>query len=415
MTASAASVLIVVPPVPDWREVYDRPCHHPGVLRSVERIVTTHVGSLIRPPALRDALRARERDREAWDAAVRTAVSDVVRRQVEAGIDVVDDGEYSKTGFTAYVSDRLSGFEMQPSPKGQSAMLNVGRDRRAFSDFYREYDATEGQADTGMTAVCVGPIAYRGLATLERDFANLRAAMREAGAAEGFIPAAAPGTIELQRVNAHYPSQEDYLFAIADAMRVEYRAIVDAGFILQLDDPRVVVQWDLLEPAPTLADYRTFAELRIEAINRALAGIPEDRVRYHLCWGSWHGPHTTDIPLRDILDLVLRVRAGAYSIESANARHAHEWTVWESVKLPAGKTLIPGVISHNTNAVEHPELVAQRIETFARLVGRDNVIAGADCGFAQGAFYQRVHPSIMWAKLRSLADGARLATAHLWR
>ena len=198
-------------------------------------------------------------------------------------------------------------------------------------------------------------------------------------------------------------------------MRTEYQAIVEAGFILQLDDPRVVVQWDLQDPAPTVAEYRAFAELRIAALNRAIAGLPEDRMRYHLCWGSWHGPHTTDIPLADIVDLVLRVGVGGYSIESANARHAHEWTVWERARLPAGKVLIPGVISHNTNAVEHPDLIAQRIVTFARLVGRENVIAGADCGFAQGAAYRRVHPSIMWAKLRALADGARLASARLWR
>ena len=385
------------------------------VRRSSERVLTTHVGSLIRPPELLDAMRARDRDPARWNAAVSTAVRDVVQRQRDAGIDIVDDGEYSKTGFTAYVTDRLEGFEFRPPPPGQSAMLNRGRDRRAFPDFYREYDATEGQTEGGMTAVCVGPIAYRGREVLERDFANLRAAMREAGADEAFIPAAAPGTIELQRTNAYYPSEETYLFAIADAMRTEYQAIVEAGFILQLDDPRVVVQWDLQDPAPTVAEYRAFAELRIAALNRAIAGLPEDRMRYHLCWGSWHGPHTTDIPLADIVDLVLRVGVGGYSIESANARHAHEWTVWERARLPAGKVLIPGVISHNTNAVEHPDLIAQRIVTFARLVGRENVIAGADCGFAQGAAYRRVHPSIMWAKLRALADGARLASARLWR
>jgi 5-methyltetrahydropteroyltriglutamate--homocysteine methyltransferase len=386
------------------------------MLRSAKRILTTHVGSLIRPPEIVALLPSREREPDRWNAAVSSAVTDVVRRQVEAGIDIVDDGEYSKTGFTAYVSDRLTGFELRPPPPGQSAMLNVGRDRRAFPDFYRDYDAAQPEAQSGgMTAVCVAPITYRGTATLERDFANLRAAMAASGAAEAFVPAAAPGTIELQRINAYYPSDEGYLLAIADAMRTEYRAIVDAGFILQLDDPRVVVQWDLQDPAPTVREYRAFMELRIEALNRAIAGLPRDRVRYHLCWGSWHGPHTTDIPLADIVDLVLRVNAGAISVESANARHAHEWTVWGKTKLDPDRILIPGVISHNTNAVEHPELVAQRIETFARIVGRENVIAGADCGFAQGAAYRRVHPSIMWAKLRALADGARLASARLWR
>lgn len=303
---------------------------------------------------------------------------------------------------------------MRPPPSGQSAVLNRGRDRRAFAEFYREYDATQGQSEGGSTAVCVGPIAYVGMATLRTDLVSLRAAIAEAGVEEAFVPAAAPGTIELQRVNAYYPTEEAYLLAIADAMAVEYRTIVEAGFVLQVDDPRVVVQYDLVDPAPTAAEYRAFAERRIEALNRALAGLPEDRIRYHLCWGSWHGPHTTDVPLADIVDLVLRVRAGAISVESANGRHAHEWTVWERVGLPPGKVLIPGVISHNTNTVEHPELVAQRIETFARILGRENVIAGADCGFAQGAFYRRVHPSIMWAKLRALADGARIASERLW-
>jgi 5-methyltetrahydropteroyltriglutamate--homocysteine methyltransferase len=388
------------------------------VRRSTERILTTHVGSLIRPPELIDALRARRRDGAdlaAWDGAVRRAVADVVRRQVDAGIDIPDDGEYSKTGFTAYVNDRLSGFEMRPPPPGQKAALNVGRDRRAFPDFYREYDATEGQSEgAGLTTVCVGPIRYTGQTTLAADLETLRAATRACGVEEAFVPAAAPGTIELQRVNEHYRSQEDYLFAIADAMREEYRRIVDAGFVLQVDDPRVVVQYDLQDPAPSIAEYRAFMERRIAALERALRGIPQDRVRYHLCWGSWHGPHTTDVPLAEILDLVLRLPVGAISVESANARHAHEWTVWERVRLPDDKILIPGVISHNTNTVEHPELVAQRIETFARLVGRESVIAGADCGFAQGAFYRRVHPSIMWAKLRTLADGARLASARLF-
>jgi len=385
------------------------------VRRSIERILTTHVGSLIRPPELLDALRARQAgDDGAWGGAVVRAVHDVVRRQVESGIDIPNDGEYSKTGFTAYVSERLTGFEMRPPPPGQSAMLNRGRDRRAFADFYREYDTTEGQSESGLAAVCVGPIAYRGQATLRTDLDTLRAATADAGATEAFVPAAAPGTIELQRTNAYYPTEEAYLFAIADAMRTEYRAIVDAGFVLQVDDPRVVVQYDLMDPAPTIAEYRAFAEVRVEALNRALAGIPADRVRYHLCWGSWHGPHTTDVALADIVDLVLRVNAGAISIESANARHAHEWTVWTTVKLPPGRILIPGVISHNTNTVEHPELVAQRIETFARLVGRENVIAGTDCGFAQGAFYRRVHPTIMWAKLAALSEGARRATTRLW-
>ncbi len=385
--------------------------------RSTDRILTTHVGSLVRPPELLDVLRRHQRGEASagWDAAVRRAVVDVVRRQVEAGIDVPSDGEYSKAGFTAYLNERLDGFEMRPPPPGQSRVLNRGRDRRAFADFYAEYDAQEGQPEGGdLAATCVREVRYRGQDALRRDLETLAAAARAAGVEEAFIPAAAPGTVELQRPNAYYPSEEDYLDAIAGAMREEYRAIVEAGFVLQVDDPRVVVQYDLQDPAPSVDDYRAFAARRIAALDHALAGLPADRIRYHLCWGSWHGPHTTDISLADIVDLVLGVHAGAISLESANPRHAHEWTVWRTVKLPPGKVLIPGVISHNTNAVEHPELVAQRIETFARLVGKENVIAGADCGFAQGAFYRRVHPSIMWAKLRALAEGARVASERLW-
>ncbi|MEE3005210.1 MAG: hypothetical protein VX638_07125 [Chloroflexota bacterium] len=224
----------------------------------------------------------------------------------------------------------------------------------------------------------------------------------------------APGTIELQRKNEFYPTDEAYLFAIADAMHEEYKAIVDAGFILQLDDPRVVTQYGMPDPAPTMEEYRKFATLRVDAINHALKGIPEDRVRYHLCWGSWHGPHVTDVPLKDIVDIVLRVQAGAYCIEAANPRHMHEWQVWEDVALPDGKILIPGMVAHTTNLVEHPELVAWRITNYARLVGRENVIAGSDCGFSQGAFTVRVHSSIMWAKLQALTEGAVLATKQLW-
>jgi len=262
--------------------------------------------------------------------------------------------------------------------------------------------------------VCTGPITYQGQAAVQSDIATFKAALAGVNPAEAFIPAVAPGTIELQRRNTYYPTDEAYLFAIAEAMREEYRAIVDAGFVLQLDDPRVVTQYGMPDPAPSIAAYRKFAELRVEAINHALAGIPSDRVRYHLCWGSWHGPHVTDVPLKDIVDIVLRVRADAYSVEAANPRHEHEWQVWEDVKLPDGKILIPGVVAHTTNLVEHPELIAWRITTYARLVGRENVIAGTDCGFSQGAFTPRVHHSIMWAKLQALAEGAALATKQLW-
>jgi 5-methyltetrahydropteroyltriglutamate--homocysteine methyltransferase len=385
--------------------------------RSTDRILTTHVGSLVRPPALVELMRAKENgqayDQQELAARVRSSVQEVVHKQVETGIDIPSDGEYGKPSFSGYVNERLSGFERRPRDPNESPLLNWGRDRQLFREFYEEYDRATGSA-SGHPVVCTGPITYQGQAAVQSDIATFKAALAEVNPAEAFIPAVAPGTIELQRRNTYYPTDEAYLFAIAEAMREEYRAIVDAGFILQLDDPRVVTQYGMPDPAPSIADYRKFAELRVEAINHALAGIPSDRVRYHLCWGSWHGPHVTDVPLKDIVDIVLRVRTDAYSVEAANPRHEHEWQVWEDVKLPDGKILIPGVVAHTTNLVEHPELIAWRITTYARLVGRENVIAGTDCGFSQGAFTPRVHHSIMWAKLQALAEGATLATRQLW-
>jgi 5-methyltetrahydropteroyltriglutamate--homocysteine methyltransferase len=263
-------------------------------------------------------------------------------------------------------------------------------------------------------AVCVAPIRYTGEAEVQRDIANFKAALARAGVAEGFLPVAAPASVIPDRKNEYYASDEEMLEAIADAMRVEYRAIVDAGLLLQLDDARAAVTYDRMVPPASFADYRRWLEVQVEAINHATQGIPRERIRYHVCWGSWPGPHTSDVPLKDIVDLVLRVRAGAYLIEAANPRHEHEWRVWENATLPEGTILVPGVISHATNVVEHPELVAERIVRFARLVGRDNLIAGTDCGFAQGPFHRRVHPSIMWAKLEALAEGARLASRELW-
>jgi 5-methyltetrahydropteroyltriglutamate--homocysteine methyltransferase len=340
-------------------------------------------------------------------------VAAVVRQQAEAGIDIPSDGEYSKPNFSGYVNERLTGFERRARTPGESPVLNWGRDRKQFREFYEEYDKTQGESGTG-PVVCTGPITYVGQAAVQSDIENFTAALQGVQVEEAFIPAVAPGTIELQRRNEYYPTAADYLYAIAEAMREEYRAIVDAGFLLQIDDPRVVAQYDMLDPAPSLTEYRKFAALRVEALNHALADIPAERVRYHLCWGSWHGPHTTDVPLRDIVDLVLTVRAEAYSIEAANPRHEHEWQVWEAIRLPAGKLLIPGVVAHTTNTVEHPELIAWRLTNFARLVGRENVIAGTDCGFSQGAFNPRLHPSIVWTKLRALAEGAALATKRLW-
>jgi 5-methyltetrahydropteroyltriglutamate--homocysteine methyltransferase len=352
-------------------------------------------------------------DQEALAARVRGAVRDVVQQQIEVGIDIISDGEYGKPSFSGYVNERLSGFTRRPRDPNESPLLNWGRDRQLFREFYEAYDRASGSA-SGAPVVCIGPIAYQGQAAVQSDIEHFQAALAEIHPTEAFIPAVAPGTIELQRRNEYYPTAEAYLFAIAEAMREEYQAIVDAGFLLQIDDPRVVTQYGMPDPAPSIAEYRKFAELRVEALNHALANIPPERVRYHLCWGSWHGPHVTDVPLQDIVDIVLRVRAGAYCVEAANPRHEHEWQVWEGVKLPEGKSLIPGVVAHTTNIVEHPELIAWRLLTYARLVGRENVMAGTDCGFSQGAFTPRVHASIMWAKLQAMAEGARLASRQLW-
>jgi 5-methyltetrahydropteroyltriglutamate--homocysteine methyltransferase len=263
-------------------------------------------------------------------------------------------------------------------------------------------------------SVCEGPVAYKGQALLEQDLATFKAALQGVDVAEAFVPAIAPAMVGRGQ-NRHYPTEEEYVFAIAEALRTEYRAIVDAGFILQIDDPGLGETWDMMIPAPPLEDYRKMQARNIEALNHALEGIPEDRVRFHLCWGSWQGPHVTDLGLRDVVDLVLGVKAQAYSIEAATPRHSHEWRLWEDVKLPDGKVLIPGVIAHTTAVVEHPETVAERILNFATLVGRERVIAGVDCGFAQGALFQRQHPSIMWAKFEALVEGARIASKKLWK
>ena len=384
---------------------------------SSSRILTTHVGSLVRPPDLVALSRAKENgdpfDQEELAFQVRSSVAAVVKQQAEAGIDIPSDGEYGKPSFSGYVNERLTGFQRRPRNPDESPILNWGRDRKAFLEFYQEY---EGVIRSSLVdpVVCTGPIAQTGQTAVQTDIENFKAALTGVIVEEAFIPAVAPGTVEGQRRNEYYPTVKEYLYAIADAMREEYRTIVDAGFLLQIDDPRIVTQYDMIDPAPTTEQFREAASLRVEAINHAIADIPPERVRYHLCWGSWHGPHTTDFPLKDIIDVVLKVRAGAYSIEAANPRHEHEWRVWEDVKLPEGKILIPGVVAHTTNTVEHPELVAWRITNFARLVGRENVIAGTDCGFSQGAFNPRVHPSIMWAKLRALAEGAALASKQLW-
>ena len=386
--------------------------------RSTSRILTTHVGSLIRPDALQEFLRARQSgkpyDQAAYDKCLADSVAAVVRRQAEAGVDVVSDGEFGKSiSWSQYVLERLSGFERRPIKTGAVNPFARGADRTRFAEFYAELDARETPA-TISESICVGPIAYTGQAALKRDIDNFKAALKGVSVEEGFLPVAAPASVIPDRKNEYYKSDEACLQAIAEAMRTEYRMIVDAGFILQLDDARTAVTYDRMVPPGTFQDYRKWVAMHVELLNHALEGIPEDRVRYHVCWGSWPGPHTTDVPLKDIVDLILQVRVGAYVIEGANPRHEHEWKVWRDAKLPAGRMLVPGVVSHATNIVEHPELVAERIVRLASVVGRENVIAGTDCGFAQGPFYRRVHPSIMWAKLEALAEGARLASQELW-
>jgi 5-methyltetrahydropteroyltriglutamate--homocysteine methyltransferase len=385
--------------------------------RSTARILTTHVGSLIRPPALIEFLRAQQERKPVDEAAFATcltaSVAEVVRQQAEAGVDVVSDGEFGKTiSWSQYALERLSGFERRPIKTGANPFAR-GADRTRFAEFYAELDARDAPA-TQSEAACVGPITYTGQAALQRDIDNLRAALAKFPAVEAFLPVAAPASVIPDRKNEYYASDDDCLQAIAEAMRTEYRMIVDAGFLVQLDDARTAVTFDRMVPPASFADYRDWVARYVEVVNHALEGIPADRVRYHVCWGSWPGPHTTDVPLRDIVDLILKVRVGAYVIEGANPRHEHEWKVWQNVKLPAGKVLIPGVISHATNIVEHPELVCERIVRLAKLVGRENIIAGTDCGFAQSPMYRRVHPSIMWAKLEALAAGAQLASMELW-
>jgi 5-methyltetrahydropteroyltriglutamate--homocysteine methyltransferase len=386
--------------------------------RSTSRILTTHVGSLIRPDALQEFLRARQSgkpyDQAAYDKCLADSVAEVVGRQAQAGIDVVSDGEFGKSiSWSQYVLERLNGFERRPIKHGTVNPFARGADRTRFAEFYSELDARETPA-TISESICTGPITYTGQAALQRDIDNFKAALKGVNVAEGFLPVAAPASVIPDRKNEYYTSDEECLQAIAEAMRTEYRMIVDAGFILQLDDARTAVTFDRMVPPGTFQDYRKWVAMHVDLLNHALEGIPEDRVRYHVCWGSWPGPHTTDVPLKDIVDLILKVRVGAYVIEGANPRHEHEWKVWREAKLPDGRVLVPGVISHATNIVEHPELVAERIVRLADLVGRENVIAGTDCGFAQGPFYRRVHPSIMWAKLEALSEGARLASQELW-
>jgi 5-methyltetrahydropteroyltriglutamate--homocysteine methyltransferase len=394
---------------------------------STNRILTTHVGSLPRPESIKALLRARlsgqPLDEAQLAACVAEAVTEVVRQQAEVGLDVISDGEMGKVSFLGYAEERLTGFVPMKADAPDVPSSNVGgpwarrldtrREWRAFREYYQEY-LPRAMPPAAPPSVCQGPIAYKGQALLQRDLDNFKAALQGVPVEEAFVPAIAPAMVGRGQ-NQYYATDEEYVFAIAEALKSEYKAIVDAGFILQIDDPGLGETWDMLIPAPPLEDYRRMQARNIEALNHALAGIPEERVRYHLCWGSWQGPHLHDLGLRDIVDLLLRVKAQAYSVEAATPRHAYEWRVWGDVKLPAGKVLIPGVIAHTTAVVEHPETVAERLMNFASVVGRERVIAGADCGFAQGALYQRQHPTVMWAKFAALVEGARLASERLWR
>jgi 5-methyltetrahydropteroyltriglutamate--homocysteine methyltransferase len=385
---------------------------------STDRILTSHVGSLIRSPALLDLLRDRQAGKPVDDAVYQKTLADsvaeVVQQQADAHLDVISDGEFGTSiSWSQYALTRLSGFERRPVGAGGKNPFARGADRERFAEFYAELDSKENPATTS-ESVCVGPINYTGQAELQRDIDNFKAALKKVKVVEGFLPVAAPSSVIPDRVNEYYPSAEACQQAIAEAMRTEYRMIVDNGLLVQLDDARAAVTYDRMVPPQSFDEYLKWFETQVDLINHALEGIPEDKVRYHVCWGSWPGPHTTDVPLKDIVDLVLKVRAQAYVIEGANPRHEHEWRVWQDVKLPPGKILMPGVISHATNVVEHPDLVRERIVRLAKVVGRENVIAGTDCGFAQGVFYRRVHPSIMWAKFDALVEGARLASKDLW-
>jgi 5-methyltetrahydropteroyltriglutamate--homocysteine methyltransferase len=385
--------------------------------RSTNRILTTHVGSLPRPDDLFELMLARMDgnaiDEKAYAERVRGAVRDCVRQQVGAGLDVVSDGEMAKPSFITYAASRLSGLQkregFRPSPFANT------RETRDFPEYYQSAVAEQVSARRRRAlVVCSGPIAYKGHAALKADLETLKAALAGAGAAEAFVPAIAPSNVEATTPNEYYPTPEAYVFAIAEAMREEYRAIVDAGFLLQIDDPFLVTYY-ITRPDLDIAACRKWAALRVEALNAALSGIPEDRIRFHTCYSINMGPRIHDMQLKDIVDIILQVRAGAYSFEAANPRHEHEWQDWRRIKIPDDKLLIPGVITQSTVLVEHPELVAQRLLRFASIVGRERVIAGADCGFASFAGSNEVHPSIVWAKFKALVDGARLASRQLWQ
>jgi 5-methyltetrahydropteroyltriglutamate--homocysteine methyltransferase len=400
----------------------------------VDRILATHTGSLIRPPELLQFLAAKDRgesyDEGAYQKTLKEAVDDQVRRQSEAGIDIVNDGEMGKATWITYLYERVTGLEPRMVQLDSASILPPSRDRQNFPGFYDELDKefehenreSQGSGDAeidpdappeGMKWFCTGPIQYD-TTLLQRDIDNLKESLEGADVTDAFLPVVAPASAYWLE-NEHYDSEEAFVYGLADALHDEYKTIVDSGLMVQVDDAVLMHEADsIMSLGGSWEDYRRWAELRVDALNHALKGLPEDRVRYHICWGSWHGPHAYDPPLKDVIDMVLKVNAGYYAMEQSNARHEHEWRIWEDVKLPDGKKLIPGVVTHHTNVLEHPELVAQRLVRLANVVGRENVLAGTDCGFAQGAFVRRVHPEIQWAKLAVLAEGAGLASRELW-
>ncbi|MGO1316665.1 MAG: cobalamin-independent methionine synthase II family protein [Cellulomonadaceae bacterium] len=398
---------------------------------STDRILTTHAGSLPRTPELIAANEARESDANiaGFPELLSTAVTDVVARQRAVGVDVPNDGEYGKAMSSAvdygawwsYSFQRTGGLELdtsmswitesQESAPGDVRLTGFGhrRDRTIFAEAYAD---PESGIFTGGAAKpfpkCAGPLTYIGQDAIAADVANLKTALEATGTEEGFVTALSPGSAS--RIgNEYYASDEEFLYAWADVLREEYVAILDAGLVLQIDDPSIAENWDQISPEPSVEDYVAFTRVRVDALNHALRGLPQDRIRFHLCWGSWHGPHTTDLPMKDIVETMLRIDAGAYSFEAGNVRHEHEYRVWDDVTLPEGKLILPGVVSHATNVVEHPELVAERIERFAVRVGRENVLASTDCGLGG-----RIHPQIAVAKLESLAAGAEIASRRLW-
>ena len=382
--------------------------------RSTERILTTHVGSLARPTDLLDLMKAKvdgePYDEDAYARRIPAAVAEIVRQQAASGIDIVTDGEQSKLGFSSYVNERLDGYEFRP---GHIDKDEFSQELGAFPEYYERYfaEAMHGGAVTKVDpVVCTGPISYKGIDALNADIANLKAAVADVDTEDVFMPGVAPGGVG---GNEYYPTEEEYMQAVGEAMRTEYQTIVDAGFLVQIDDPWMTVVHG--DGSLTMEERLKKIELSVEVLNHSLRGIPPEKVRLHTCYGINEGPRVHDADLKDIVGIMLKINAGAYSFEAANPRHEHEYHVWEDVKLPEGKLIIPGMVAHANNIVEHPELICERIVRFANIVGRENVIAGSDCGFSTQATYRtEVHPTVVWAKFQAMAEGARLATEQLW-